>query len=154
MIPVNPASFRLFRPAIRAEPDSVATSPRGAAMACAGSTDSNLALTGDKHFLVSPTGDAFIMYQISALALPIAIDLGLHLVKYGEEARVDLGSFSPEGPDARALRYVERRVVREGAAFEVISAEHVPLLIPELRKVSDQACRQRSCGKGLQRRRF
>ena len=170
---------RLFRPANQAEPDSVAPGPSEAALASAESTDANLALTGDKRFLVSPAGDAFVMYQvqgrswivmgnpvgsaaqwpdllwqlrdradaaqgrlllyqISAAALPIAIDLGLQLVKYGEEALVDLGTFSLEGPDARTLRYVERRAVREGAEFQVVDAGAIPALIPELRQISDQ----------------
>ena len=171
--------FRLFRPGVVTEPDNPALAPSEAALANAGSTDANLALTGDKRFLASPTGDAFVMYQIqghswivmgdpvgpqtqwpdllwqlrdradasqgrlllyqiSAAALPIAIDLGLQLVKYGEEARVDLDRFTLDGPAARDLRYVERRAVREGAEFEIIAACDVPAIIPELRLVSDQ----------------
>ncbi len=79
-----------------------------------------------------------LLYQISAEMLPLAIDLGLQLVKYGEEARVDLGKFSLDGPEARALRYADRRAAREGAMFEVIPAADVPPLVPELRAVSDQ----------------
>jgi phosphatidylglycerol lysyltransferase len=79
-----------------------------------------------------------MLYQISPKALPLAIDLGLQLVKYGEEARVDLAGFSLDGPDAKALRYADRRATREGATFELVAAADVPALIPELRRVSDE----------------
>ena len=79
-----------------------------------------------------------LLYQISSDSLPLAIDLGLQLVKYGEEARVDLGRFSLDGPEAKGLRYADRRAAREGAVFEVVAAAHIPALIPELRAVSDE----------------
>nr|WP_243445855.1 bifunctional lysylphosphatidylglycerol flippase/synthetase MprF [Polymorphobacter arshaanensis] len=78
-----------------------------------------------------------LLYQISPKALPLAIDLGLQLVKYGEEARVDLQSFTLDGPNARPLRYAERRATREGASFDVVSAHNVAALLPELQSVSD-----------------
>ena len=141
-------------------------------------TDAMLAWTGDKRFLRSESGNAFLMYQvqghswivmgdpvgphsewpdllwrireradaaqgrillyqITTEALPIAIDLGLQLVKYGEEARVDLASFTLDGPDAKSLRYAERRAVRDGAEFEIIPAKRVTGILPELRRISD-----------------
>ena len=141
-------------------------------------TDAMLAWTGDKRFLRSESGNAFLMYQvqghswivmgdpvgphsewpdllwrireradaaqgrillyqITTEALPIAIDLGLQLVKYGEEARVDLASFTLDGPDAKSLRYAERRAVRDGAEFEIIPASRVAEILLELRSISD-----------------
>ena len=141
-------------------------------------TDAMLAWTGDKRFLRSDSGKAFLMYQVqghswivmgdpvgprsewpdllwrireradaaqgrlllyqvTTEALPIAIDLGLQLVKYGEEARVDLARFTLDGPDARSLRYAERRAVRDGAEFEIIPSGHVAEILPELRSISD-----------------
>ena len=141
-------------------------------------TDAMLAWTGDKRFMRSASGNAFVMYQvqghswilmgdpvgprdewpdllwrireradaaqgrlllyqITTEALPIAIDLGLQLVKYGEEARVDLASFTLDGPDAKSLRYAERRAVRDGAEFTTVPAADVPGIGPELRAISD-----------------
>ena len=141
-------------------------------------TDAMLAWTGDKRFLRSVSGNAFLMYQvqghswivmgdpvgprcewpdllwlireradaaqgrlllyqITTEALPIAIDLGLHLVKYGEEARVDLASFTLDGPHAKSLRYAERRAVRDGAEFAIVPTADVPGIGPELRAISD-----------------
>lgn len=79
-----------------------------------------------------------LLYQCSAAALPIAIDLGLQLVKYGEEARVDLARFTLDGPDARALRYADRRAAREGATFEIVAAAALPIVMAEMRALSDE----------------
>jgi phosphatidylglycerol lysyltransferase len=171
--------WRLFSPArIPATADTLAPEVFGRALETANRTDAMLALTGDKRFLVSDDGDAFLMYQVkgsswivmgdpvgprlawpdlfwairaqadaaqgrllfyqlSADALPLAIDLGLHIVKYGEEALVDLRSFSLDGPQARGLRHADRRAAREGMSFSVIPASEVAALLPELRAVSD-----------------
>ena len=79
-----------------------------------------------------------MLYQISSRCLPHAIDMGLSIVKYGEEARVDLASFTLAGPRAKSLRYAERRALQEGAEFAVIPMEEVPRHIPELKAVSDE----------------
>jgi lysylphosphatidylglycerol synthetase-like protein (DUF2156 family) len=78
-----------------------------------------------------------LLYQISARCLPHAIDLGLSIVKYGEEARVDLGEFSLTGPQAKSLRHAERRAIQEGAVFAVIAAADVPAHADALKAVSD-----------------
>ena len=77
-----------------------------------------------------------LLYQISADCLPLAIDLGLSIVKYGEEARVDLAAFSLVGPHAKALRHAERRAVQAGATFDIIAAADIPHHLPELEAVS------------------
>ena len=79
-----------------------------------------------------------LRYQLSLDARPLASDLGLAIVKYGEEARVDLHHFTLEGADAKPLRYAERRAMREGATFEIVPASAVPPLLPELKAISDQ----------------
>lgn len=78
-----------------------------------------------------------LLYQISAACLPHAIDLGLSIVKYGEEARVDLATFSLAGSQAKSLRHSERRAVQDGALFAIIPAAEVPQYLAELRAVSD-----------------
>jgi phosphatidylglycerol lysyltransferase len=69
--------------------------------------------------------------------LPLYIDLGLTLVKLGEEARVPLAGFSLEGPSRRGLRRTQRQMERDGVGFEVVPPERVPPLLPELRAISD-----------------
>lgn len=147
----------------------VATSPRA---------DANLAFLGDKRFLFSDAGDAFIMYQVqgrswvamgdpvgppertsellwafreladqhggwpvfyqaSVARLPTYLDLGLSLLKLGEEARVDLSLFTLEGKAGYEWRYVDRKAEREGLEISVVSAADAVALYPELKRVSD-----------------
>lgn len=78
-----------------------------------------------------------LLYQISAACLPPAIDLGLSIVKYGEEARVDLAAFSLAGPQAKTLRHSERRAIQEGATFAIIPAAEVLDHLTELKAISN-----------------
>lgn len=78
-----------------------------------------------------------LLYQIGKEVMPLAIDLGLQLVKYGEEARISLPEFSLDKPEMKALRYAERRASREGASFAIIPAAQVREHLPELRALSD-----------------
>lgn len=78
-----------------------------------------------------------LLYQISMESVPAAIDLGLQLVKYGEEAHVPLESFSLDGAEMKSLRHSDRRAEREGATFEIIDRHDVPQIIGELRAISD-----------------
>lgn len=79
-----------------------------------------------------------LLYQISGACLPHAIDLGLSIVKYGEEARVELAAFGLEGPQAKPLRHAERRAIQAGADFAIIAAADVAPHLAELRSVSDE----------------
>lgn len=79
-----------------------------------------------------------MLYQISAACLPVAIEMGLDIVKYGEEARVELGRFSTEGKAGKDLRHAVRRAAGEGASFEILPASAVMAHIEELRVVSDE----------------
>ncbi|MEC3947520.1 bifunctional lysylphosphatidylglycerol flippase/synthetase MprF [Sphingobium sp. HWE2-09] len=170
----------MFRPASPARLDANAAAlPTPEAMALAQRTDANLAYTGDKRFLLSDSGRAFLMYQIknhswivmgdpvgveaewgdllwslreqadaaqgrlllyqiSLAALPLAIELGLQITKYGEEAHVDLASFTLDGPDAKPLRYAERRAARDGAVFDIVPVEDMSAIMHELSEISDE----------------
>ncbi|NBD10836.1 MULTISPECIES: bifunctional lysylphosphatidylglycerol flippase/synthetase MprF [Corallococcus] len=76
-------------------------------------------------------------YQVGPGALPRYLDLGLTLLKLGEEATVPLEDFSLEGPERRGLRHGVRRMEREGWTFEVRPREAVPELMPRLQAISD-----------------
>lgn len=78
-----------------------------------------------------------LLYQLTAAALPIAIDMGMQLVKYGEEARVDLHAFTLDGPEAKSLRAAVRKAQRQDITFEIVPAAEVPAIMPQLREVSD-----------------
>ena len=141
-------------------------------------TDAALAYTGDKSFIVSAAGDAFLMYRVrgrswvvmgdpvgpvaawselvwsirracdaragrlcfyqaSERMLPLFVELGLHAIKYGEEAHVALDRFTIAGPRAKSLRHAVRRTEAAGAVFSVEPARAVPALIENMRAVSD-----------------
>ncbi len=76
-------------------------------------------------------------YQVGPGALTRYLDMGLSLFRLGEEATIPLDSFSLEGGERRGLRQAYHRGEREGLRFEVVPAETVPPLLPELRLVSD-----------------
>ncbi|GJG86662.1 hypothetical protein tb265_18430 [Gemmatimonadetes bacterium T265] len=78
-----------------------------------------------------------VFYQISVDHLPLYIDLGLTLLKLGEEARIPLDRFSLDGGARKSMRRIVNAVDKTGARFEVVGPEAVPALLPELRRVSD-----------------
>ena len=87
--------------------------------------------------LVDRGGGRTVFYQVSGRALPLYIDLGLSLIKLGEEARVPLGEFQLEGSQRADLRQSRRRAQRDGASFEVVPPADVAPLLPRLRTISD-----------------
>lgn len=76
-------------------------------------------------------------YEVGPDHLPRYLDLGLALLKLGEEALVPLPSFSLEGPERRGLRAGHRRAERAGLRLELVLPEAIPPLLPELRAISD-----------------
>jgi len=84
-----------------------------------------------------------LLYQIGSRTLPHAIDLGLGIVKYGEEARVELADFTLTGPRAKTLRHAERRAVQAGASFAILAPAEVSQHIAELGAVSDDWLRDK-----------
>lgn len=79
-----------------------------------------------------------VFYQLPPDSLPLYLDLGLSMLKLGEEARVDLRDFSLEGSRRKDLRYLNRRAAKEGATFEVVAASALPAAMAELKAVSDE----------------
>jgi phosphatidylglycerol lysyltransferase len=141
-------------------------------------TYAQLALLGDKRFLLSDEKRAFVMYGVQgrswvALGDPVGpgeampelvwrfreladhhdgwavfyevsrehvhlyLDVGLTLLKLGEEARVPLAEFSLEGRSRKWLRHVHRRLEGEGYQFEIVPPVGVGSMLPELKAVSD-----------------
>jgi phosphatidylglycerol lysyltransferase len=88
--------------------------------------------------LVDKHGGWPVFYEVSRDRLDLYLDLGLILLKLGEEARVDLDSFDLEKPGKmKKLRQTRRNVEKEGFTFDVIPAPAVSDHLPELRSVSD-----------------
>jgi phosphatidylglycerol lysyltransferase len=78
-----------------------------------------------------------VFYEVGPDHLPVYLDLGLHLRKLGEEALVDLRTFTLEGGARKALRQAHHRAQRDGLRFEVVPATGVDALLGDLEAVSD-----------------
>ncbi len=88
--------------------------------------------------LADKMGRRCAFYSISERFLPNYLDLGLQVLKIGEVARVNLGSFSLDGPRRKDWRYARARLVRDGYEFVVLkSKDHTPEILAELNVVSD-----------------
>ena len=78
-----------------------------------------------------------VCYEVGKENLPLYLDLGLTLVKVGEEALVDLEAFTLDGADRKPLRHLRNKLEKESCAFEIRPASEVAALLPELRRISD-----------------
>src|SRR5260370_40010846 len=78
-----------------------------------------------------------VFYEVQRQSLHLYLDLGLTIVKIGEEARVPLSEFSLEGGTRKWLRKVQRRVESEACSFEIGPRTDVAAILPGLRVVSD-----------------
>ena len=79
-----------------------------------------------------------VFYQVAPQRLPIYIDLGLTLLKLGEEAVVPLAGFTLDGGERKWMRRALKDAEKAGLSFEVVTPAAVPALIPELKSISDE----------------
>lgn len=77
-------------------------------------------------------------YQVGTHCIPLYLDLGLALLKLGEEATVPLAPFSLEGSKRAGLRQSFNRLQREGLSFEIVPASGVDAMLPELQTISSR----------------
>lgn len=82
-------------------------------------------------------GARIALYEVPPEVVTLGIELGLAPYKFGEEAVVDLRTFSLEGGENKSRRYALKNLEREGLVFEVIPTEGVVAVLPALRRVSD-----------------
>lgn len=75
-------------------------------------------------------------YQVGMAHLPLYLDLGLTLIKLGEEARVPLSTFSLEGKRHAGLRQTFNKLQRDGLSFEILPRGQVDGILPELQAIS------------------
>jgi phosphatidylglycerol lysyltransferase len=96
-----------------------------------------------------------VFYLVSHDALGTYLDMGLALLKLGEEAVVKLAGFSLDDEARRPLRRSWSEARRRGLTFEVVPADGVPALLPELKAVSDAwLARRNAREKGFSTGRF
>ena len=89
------------------------------------------------HEMCDRHGGWTVFYEIGRKNLHIYLDIGLTLLKLGEEGRVPLPTFSLEGIARKGLRHTRNRLEKEGCSFEIIPLDEVPSLLPEFKTISD-----------------
>ncbi|WP_416826779.1 bifunctional lysylphosphatidylglycerol flippase/synthetase MprF [Ectobacillus polymachus] len=82
-------------------------------------------------------GYVCIFYQVERRWLGLYHDFGYNFLKLGEEAEVDLSSFSLTGKKKASLRSNLHKFEREGYVFSVHEAPHSKALLQQLKQVSD-----------------
>lgn len=78
-----------------------------------------------------------VFYQVRPENLHLYPDIGLNLVKFGEEARVDLRNFTLDGSARKTERHTLNHLEKEGLTFEIIAPDRLPGLIAELKIISN-----------------
>ncbi|MBS1303973.1 bifunctional lysylphosphatidylglycerol flippase/synthetase MprF [Loktanella sp. SALINAS62] len=102
-----------------------------------GNRVSGESLIWDLRDMADRMGRTCAFYAVQTAYLPAYLDLGLHVVKIGEIARVPLAGFSLDGPKRKDWRHAQSRAIRDGYDFAIIPAAEVPEYIDALRTVSD-----------------
>lgn len=160
--PAGPEALDAIRPLVEAGPDTTArlalTGDKALLRADAGDAFIMYGVEGRSLIAMGdPVGDVeagkallwrlkemadasdarLVIYQVSPRWLTAYLDLGLSLLKLGEEARIPLADFSLEGARRAKLRQGHAKAVREGLGFEVVQPPHSDALLADLRRISD-----------------
>ncbi|MCW8995197.1 MAG: phosphatidylglycerol lysyltransferase domain-containing protein, partial [Psychromonas sp.] len=85
-----------------------------------------------------------VFYQISKKWLPLYIDMGMGLLKLGEDAVVLLSDFNLEGRKHAELRNIISKGRRNGLSFEVVPSSDVSDIMPQLKDISDEWIRSKN----------
>ncbi len=157
----GPEVLNALRPLIESSPNTLArlalsgdksilSSPCGKAFVMWGSHGRSIIALGD------PVGDLeagrqlmwrlrehadrldarMVFYQVTPERVADYLDLGLALIKLGEEALVPLAGFSLQGPGRKRLRQTHTRARRDGLTFEMAYPPIAAGLMAELAHVS------------------
>lgn len=78
-----------------------------------------------------------VFYEVRSENLYLYLDIGLSLLKLGEEGRVSLKDFSLDGGSNKNLRYTSHKLEKEGYVFQIISQEDVNPFLNEFKDISD-----------------
>lgn len=78
-----------------------------------------------------------VFYQVGEEHLGLCVEMGLSLIKLGEEGAVPLTGFSLQGGERKEMRQILRKLEKEGLSFGWIEVDDVPAHMDELRVISD-----------------
>ncbi|MBD9355389.1 bifunctional lysylphosphatidylglycerol flippase/synthetase MprF [Methylomonas albis] len=82
-------------------------------------------------------GAKAVFYQVGPSLLPNYLDLGMSLFKLGEDARVDLTTFSLQGKQRDSQRSARNKFGKMEYCFEILSGSERESALPILRQISD-----------------
>jgi phosphatidylglycerol lysyltransferase len=85
-----------------------------------------------------------VFYQVSPADLDMYLEVGMNLLKIGEEARVRLDTFNLDGKSKKVLRNTVNKLTRDGLWLEIVPAEAVAPLLPRLKEISDAWLRDKN----------
>lgn len=85
-----------------------------------------------------------VFYDIHRDNLHYYLDLGLNIIKVGEEGSVPLKSFTLEGGARKKFRNTINKLHKEGCTFAILKDEEVRQALPALRHVSDSWLSQKN----------
>ncbi len=94
-------------------------------------------LVWDLRRLADLSNALLCFYQASEALLPVLVELGLSVMKYGEEAIVTPGAFTLQGPKMKSLRNSRARAERDGLTLKIVPARDVLRWLPRLQPISD-----------------
>lgn len=77
-------------------------------------------------------------YETGIEHIPLYLDLGLSLIKLGQQALIPLESFGLEGKKRQNLRSAINKYQREGYVFDIVKADQVEAILPQLKTISDE----------------
>ena len=78
-----------------------------------------------------------VFYQVSPEDLDLYLEVGMSLLKIGEEARVRLATFNLDGKSKKTLRGTVNKLARDGLRLQIVPADEVAPLLPRLKEISD-----------------
>ena len=103
-----------------------------------GDSSSFYSLLNDLYKKADRFGYHIIFYQIQSKYMPMYHDFGNSFFKLGEEAIVDLTSFSLRGKRKAGLRATKNRLKRENIRFQMVEPPFTDEFFHKIEKVSNQ----------------
>jgi len=94
-------------------------------------------LVWDFHEECDRHNGRLVFHEVGSEYLPLYLDIGMTLLKIGEEALVDLSTFSLDGRSKKWFRHIVRKLEEEGYSFDIVPLESVAGILPELKVISD-----------------
>jgi len=76
-------------------------------------------------------------YETGVENIPLYLDMGLSLIKLGQQALIPLNDFGLEGKKRQNFRSAINKYQREGFTFEIVYSNQVEAILPNLKRISD-----------------